>query len=236
MITAGTARHPYLGRFVRAGFEVFGAQGIETAAGNFELVSRLGGTEPQFPKTIQHVTNEGRRMSVEQLLVLFKSGGCRRTALRTSHFVGPCLCLKTMPGRSTTASKRRHHKTGEDKPSVPKGIIFPHHPAALHQSKRPITQMRKPFFRHQPKLDKLTSFLGRGPKQKRSVFGRRGARAKAQSSPPCSFTLYRSPKDHLSPKAKTTEPSANKPFGSPALLTTESVLLCSPRDMKKFGC
>ena len=172
-------------------------------------------------------------MSVEQLLVLFKSGGCRRTALRTSHFVGPCLCLKTMPGRSTTASKRRHHKTGEDKSSVPKGIIFPHHPAALHQSKRPITQMRKPFFRHQPKLDKLTSFLGRGPKQKRSVFGRRGARAKAQSSPPCSFTLYRSPKDHLSPKAKTTEPSANKPFGSPALLTTESVLLCSPRDTKR---
>ena len=42
MISAGTARHPQVGRFVRAGFEVFGAEGIETAAGNFELVGRFG--------------------------------------------------------------------------------------------------------------------------------------------------------------------------------------------------
>jgi hypothetical protein len=61
-----------VGRFVGAGFEVFGTEGIETAAGNFELVGRFGGAEPQFPKTIQNVTNEGRCMPMEQLWELFK--------------------------------------------------------------------------------------------------------------------------------------------------------------------
>jgi hypothetical protein len=65
MITTGTARYPRLSRFVGAGFKVFGAQGIEAAAGNFELISRLGGAEPQFAKTLQNVTNEGRSMPME---------------------------------------------------------------------------------------------------------------------------------------------------------------------------
>jgi hypothetical protein len=54
-----------MGRAVGTGGEVFGAQGIETAAGNLELVSRFGGTEPQFAKTIKNVTDEGRRVAME---------------------------------------------------------------------------------------------------------------------------------------------------------------------------
>jgi len=52
-------------RFVGAGFKVFGPQGIEAAAGNFEPISRVGGAEPQFAKTIQNVTNEGRSVPME---------------------------------------------------------------------------------------------------------------------------------------------------------------------------
>lgn len=89
-----------MGCFVRAGFEVFGAQSIETAPGNFELVSGLGGAESQFAKTIQNVTNEGRRVSMEQLLVLFKNGAWRRTASRTSFFVGLGLAPEAMPRNS----------------------------------------------------------------------------------------------------------------------------------------
>jgi hypothetical protein len=78
MITARSARHPQVGRFVRAGLEVFAPEGIETAAGDFELVSRLGSAELQFPKAIQHVTNEGRRVPMGQLMVLFKNVGSPR--------------------------------------------------------------------------------------------------------------------------------------------------------------
>jgi len=46
MIPSGTSRHPYVGCLVGAGFEVFSAQRIETAAGNFEPVGRLGSAEP----------------------------------------------------------------------------------------------------------------------------------------------------------------------------------------------
>ena len=98
MITAGAARHPHVGRLVRAGFEVFGAEGIETAAGNLELVARFGGAEPPFPKTIQNVTNEGRRMPMEQLLVLFKKLASARAAPRASHSVG----LRYAPASSMT--------------------------------------------------------------------------------------------------------------------------------------
>ena len=65
MIAAGTARQPCVGSFVRAGFEVLGAQTVKTAAGNLELLSGLRGAEPQFAKTIQNVTNERRCMSME---------------------------------------------------------------------------------------------------------------------------------------------------------------------------
>lgn len=88
MITTGTPGYPRVSRFVGAGFKVFGAQGIEAAAGNFELISRFGGAEPQFAKTIQNVTNEGRSVPMEQLLVLFKSIDSARATLRASHFVG----------------------------------------------------------------------------------------------------------------------------------------------------
>ena len=98
MISAGTARHPQVGRFVRAGFEVFGTEGIETAAGNFELVGGLGGAEPQFPKAIQNVTNEGRCMPMEQLWVLFKKLDSAHAAPRASHFVG----LRYAPASSMT--------------------------------------------------------------------------------------------------------------------------------------
>ena len=98
MIPAGTARDPDVGRFVGAGFEVFGAQGIESAAGNLELVSRFGGAEPPFPKALQNVTNEGRRMPMEQLLVLFKNLASTRAAPRASHFVG----LRFAPADSMT--------------------------------------------------------------------------------------------------------------------------------------
>jgi len=98
MITAGTARHPYVSQVVRAGFEVFSVQSVETAAGNFELVSGLGGAESQFPKTIQNVTNEGRGLPMEQLLVLFKNVGSVRPAARASHFVG----LRFAPASSMT--------------------------------------------------------------------------------------------------------------------------------------
>lgn len=98
MITAGTARHPHVSRFVRASLEVFGAERIESAAGNFELVSRLGGAEPQFPKTLQNVTDKGRRMPMEQLLVIFKNLDSTRAAPRASHFVG----LRFAPASSMT--------------------------------------------------------------------------------------------------------------------------------------
>ena len=98
MIPAGSARDPHVSRFVRAGFEVFGAKGIQTAAGNFELVSRLRGAEPQSAKTLENVTNEGRRMPMEQLLVLFKKVGSKRAASRASHFVG----LRFAPAASMT--------------------------------------------------------------------------------------------------------------------------------------
>src|ERR1039457_2076285 len=88
MIPAGTTRDPHVSRFVGAGFEVFGTEGIETAAGNFELVGRFGGAEPQFPKTSQNVTKEGRCMPMEQLWVLFKKVESARAAPRASHFVG----------------------------------------------------------------------------------------------------------------------------------------------------
>ena len=87
MIAAGTAREPDVGRSAGAGLEVFGAEGIESAAGNLELVSRFGGTEPPLTKTLQNVTNEGRRMPMEQLLVLFKNVASTRAAPRASHFV-----------------------------------------------------------------------------------------------------------------------------------------------------
>jgi hypothetical protein len=98
MIPAGTARDPDVGHFVRAGFEVFGAQGIESAAGNLELVCRFGGAEPPLAKTLQNVTNEGGRMPMEQLLVLFKKVGSTRAAPRASHFVG----LRFAPASSMT--------------------------------------------------------------------------------------------------------------------------------------
>jgi hypothetical protein len=98
MIPAGTIRDPHVSRFVGAGFEVFGAEGIETTAGNLELVSRIEGTEPQSPKTLQNVTNEGRRMPMEQLLVLFKKVGSTLAASRASHFVD----LRFAPASSMT--------------------------------------------------------------------------------------------------------------------------------------
>ena len=87
-----------MSRFVRAGFEVFGAEGIESAAGDLELVSRFGGVEPPLAKTLQNVTNEGGRMPMEQLLVLFKNVGSTRAASRASHFVG----LRFAPASSMT--------------------------------------------------------------------------------------------------------------------------------------
>jgi hypothetical protein len=98
MIPAGAARRPHAGRFVRARFEVFGTEGVETTTGNFELVGSFDGAEPQFPKTIQNVTNEGRRMSMKQLLVLFKKADSTRAASRASHFVG----LRYAPASSMT--------------------------------------------------------------------------------------------------------------------------------------
>ena len=143
MITARSARQPYVGCFVRPGFEVLGAQSIETAPGNFELVSGLGGAESQLPKTLQNVTNEGRRVSMEQLLVLFKNAAWSRTASRTSYSVGLGLA-------PLTQCPERNHFPPPSSHLPP--INTPYNPNAQALSRS-----------EQPKRHKLISCVRRGP-------------------------------------------------------------------------
>jgi hypothetical protein len=57
------------------GQPVIRAQSVETTPANFELISSLRGGQLRLSKSLQDVADEGRRMAVEQLLVLFRSKG-----------------------------------------------------------------------------------------------------------------------------------------------------------------
>jgi hypothetical protein len=82
-----------------ASAEVCGGESIASAAGNPELISRLNGFHSVLRKTFEHISNKGRRVTSNELLVIFRTGSIPcRTVPAASLFVG----LRYTPASSKT--------------------------------------------------------------------------------------------------------------------------------------
>ena len=89
VIAAGVARNPVRTLFMSASAEVSGGESIESAAGNPELISRLNGFQPVLSKGFEHIPDEGRRVTVDELLVVFRTASIPSLAVSAaSLFVG----------------------------------------------------------------------------------------------------------------------------------------------------
>ena len=73
VIAAGVARNPDWSSFMSASTEVSGGQSVQPAAGNPELISRLNSFQPVLRKTFEHISNKGRRVTSNELLVIFRT-------------------------------------------------------------------------------------------------------------------------------------------------------------------
>ena len=90
MIAARSAGSPDLLLFFGAGLSIRGGQRVKAAARKTSLVSRLSGRQGVLPKTFEHMTDERRCMTMQQLLMLFRAGMIRAEGPPTaSLFVGP---------------------------------------------------------------------------------------------------------------------------------------------------
>ena len=65
-------------RFAGAGGVVSGGQSVEAAAGESQLSAGLGRVHSVLPEAFQHMADEGRRVTMNQLLVFFKDGRGRQ--------------------------------------------------------------------------------------------------------------------------------------------------------------
>ena len=89
VIAAGVARHPVRALLLRAGTEVNGGQSVESTAGDAELIGSLRSFQPALSKGFEHIPDEGRRVTADELLVVFRTGSIpARTAPAASLFVG----------------------------------------------------------------------------------------------------------------------------------------------------
>ena len=89
MVAAGVAGNPEGCCFLGAGAEVSRGEGIETTAGDAELIGRLGSPQCAFGKGFEHIADKRRRVTMDELLVIFRAERipCRLTPA-ASLFVG----------------------------------------------------------------------------------------------------------------------------------------------------
>jgi hypothetical protein len=88
-MAAGVARQPVRALFLRAGTEVSGGESVESAAGDAELIGSLRSFQPALSKSFEHIPDEGRRVTTDELLVVFRTGSIpARLTPAASLFVG----------------------------------------------------------------------------------------------------------------------------------------------------
>ena len=105
MIAARSAWGPEGILFSGAGGVVSGGQSVEAAAGETQLSARLGGVQSVLAEAFQHMADEGRRVTMNQLLVFFKDRqDTRKPVFRARLFVGH---------RYARPPQRRARKTGK---------------------------------------------------------------------------------------------------------------------------
>jgi hypothetical protein len=88
MVTAGGSWNPQTLFLVGASEEVSGGENIEATAGNAQLRGGFGGCQRVLPERRQDMADEGRSMTICQLLVLFKSVPFTTRLPKPSPFVG----------------------------------------------------------------------------------------------------------------------------------------------------
>jgi len=99
VIATGVSRNPSRSGFLHAGAKVSGGQGIEPAARDAELIGSLKSFQSALSKGFQHIPDEGRRVTADKLLVIFRTWSipCRPVPA-ASLFVG----LRYAPASSKT--------------------------------------------------------------------------------------------------------------------------------------
>ena len=97
VVTTGSAWDPQRSLLAGTGQAVIRAQSVESASRNFKLVRSLCGGQLLFSKTLQDVTNEGWGVSVEQLLVLFRSVASGGPARLANQFVAQSSSWSARP-------------------------------------------------------------------------------------------------------------------------------------------
>jgi hypothetical protein len=86
MIAAGGAGNPKQSGFLSAGAQISRGQGVEAAAGDVELIGGLRGLQGALRKGFEHSADKRRRMTAEQLLVIFKKRRIPRRVTQPSVF------------------------------------------------------------------------------------------------------------------------------------------------------
>jgi hypothetical protein len=87
VVTTGSTWDPQTSLLAGTGQAVIGAQSVESASGNLELIRSLRRGELLFSEAFQDVTDEGRSVAVEQLLILFRSVASRCPEQLANQFV-----------------------------------------------------------------------------------------------------------------------------------------------------
>ena len=72
LVAPGSAGRPEGRRFTGACGVVSGGQGVKAAGGEAELRRSLGGTACVLPECVEHMADEGGRVTMDELLILFK--------------------------------------------------------------------------------------------------------------------------------------------------------------------
>ena len=84
MVAPGSAGGPEGGRLAGAGGVVNGGQRVEAAGREAELRGGLSRTQRVLSERVEHMADESRGVTVEELLMLFKDAQCNRPS-RTHH-------------------------------------------------------------------------------------------------------------------------------------------------------
>ena len=105
MIATRSSGSPEGFLFAGAGGIVSEGQSVKAAAGESQLSAGLGRVHSVLPEAFQHMADEGRRVTMNQLLVFFKDRqDTRKPVCRARLFVGP---------RSARRPRRRARQTGK---------------------------------------------------------------------------------------------------------------------------